>query len=302
MTTEQETQDEQVTSNEPSEEEIAAAEEAAFEAEFQAEDEEDPTPPKVARPEQADLEAPAPDDQGTTGEEGAAAATEETGETGVEPQEDDKFQELENRLSTRMRNIEGHFGGLKSQITAALEARQETQASGGEAPTQRAIQEASKSSAKLDALKADFPEWGEALDEQFADLEERVTAKVGNTGELETNLTQRLDQAVEMSGTRLREIIRVDAAYPDWEDTIETDKFSGWKAGQSQEVQDLADSPRAADAIKMLRMYDEYLERTAKKQAQTQRLEEAVMPTRGGTSQRAVGTTDEEDFLAAFNE
>lgn len=285
-------------------EDIAEQEEQDFLAEFAAEDDADS--------ENLVVNSDTPDDQPDEGATEKEAEPEPEPEPAEQPapevQDVDRFQQLEDKLSQRMRNIEGHFGGLKSELLNALkEAKKDTQSQGDNAPSAKEIKEAAKSSEKLEALKSDFPEWSEALDEQMSVLEERISGKV-DPDEIQQNLTKTMNAALTETAAQLREIVRVDAAFPGWEDTVKSQEFDDWAKAQPQEVQGLIQSPRATDAIRMLKMFDERngkpdagpdtTERDEKLKA---RLAAAVTPTKGGNRAAPRQLTEEEEFIKAFN-
>ena len=269
-----------------------AEEERAFQEEYESEIEADSSNLIANKEEQTPQEEP----------EQAAAE-----EPAAEPEEPDRFTQLEEKLSQRMRNLEGHFGGLKSQLQAAMEARQETKDQGGNAPTKTEIKEASKSSEKLDQLREDFPEWADALDEQFGNFNSQI-AETYSPDKIQESMSEMMNTTLGNSISRLRQIIQIDMKYPGWEETINTDGFKDWKDSQSEEIQALADSHLAKDAIAMLDAYHQTLEKEnqaptngAGNERNKQRLADSVAPTRGAGSRQVNLPSDEEDFIAAFN-
>lgn len=60
----------------------------------------------------------------------------------------------------------------------------------------------------------------------------------------------------------------IDAKYPGWENTVRTKVFGDWLAKQTQETQALADSDKAADAIKLLGAYYENFDEQARQKRQ----------------------------------
>jgi len=66
------------------------------------------------------------------------------------------------------------------------------------------------------------------------------------------------NSAYEYTPEELREIELVTNKYPNWVQTVNTEHFSGWIEEQPEEVKALADSRVAADAIKLLDMYENY--------------------------------------------
>lgn len=287
-----------------------AAEEAAFMEEYQVETAADSPnlvapPSKPEDPKPADVEQePAPDPLG----EAAAEPP-----TGGEPAatEPDRFSEFEDRMSKRMRNVEGSFGGLKSEliqglkneIQAAVAARDETKATGGSAPTTAAITAAAGSSEKLEALKGEFPEWSDALDEQVGAMEVRLNERFDPEGiqkGVAESLSVQVGDALTNSTARLRQVLQVDMRHPGWEEDINTTDFQDWKSAQPDSVQALADSTLARDAISLLDKYKGAKKTAADKTAAKSRLAAAVAPTRGGTAAQA-GPSEEDDFVSEYN-
>src|SRR3990167_1216509 len=98
-----------------------------------------------------------------------------------DPAKPDPLTDLEKRLdqkwNDRLRNMEGHIGGIKSSLQK-LSASQKQQAAndadkaaaeaGADAPTKAQVSEALANGEKFKALKADFPEWGDAMEESMA--------------------------------------------------------------------------------------------------------------------------------------
>lgn len=204
-------------------------------------------------------------------------------------QEPDPFAELEDRLSKRMRNIEGHFGGLKSELMKAMQQQQPAQAPEGGYPQ--------ATGEKIQALRDDFPEWSAALDEAIAITQQQMNQHY-NPQEFQQAFAAHMDHYVQ----KTREIARVDAAHPGWEDTVKSQHFDVWASKQPAEMQALIQSPRAADAIKMLDAYQAFNGKTNRNRS---RLEGAVTPT-AGRSRTGRGASryqsEQEDFEAGFRD
>lgn len=243
--------------------------------------------------------AKAGDDDGKAGD----------GDKGDEPVVEplSELQELENRLATRMRNVEGHIGGLKSQLQRAFEAKKEG-VQDTVAPTNAQIQDAAGrkgSTEKLDALRTEFPEWADALTELEENLAAPQAASTAPQGETFTR--EEVANLVTAEQNRLREIFKVDTAHPGWEETRNTPEFAHWRDSQPETVQVLADSSVAADAIKMLDLYKEATKPAAPANPETkekskERLKRSVVPQTTGAAPVQHVPTEEEDFLAAFKD
>ncbi|TFH85264.1 hypothetical protein EQG41_18295 [Billgrantia azerbaijanica] len=211
--------------------------------------------------------------------------------------------QIEQRLSGRLRNIEGHIGGLKHNLTELSAASKAAKEQGGEAPSKAQINEAMQSGEKLTALKDDFPEWAEALQEGL----DAVASRIPQIDEGAIN--QRLEsteQTAQQLMQRARQMARLDNTHPDWEQTIQTGAYQNWLANQSEETRQLAESSEsAADAIKVLNAFQEHTQASAPdltaQRRQTSRLESAITPTTGGQVTRRQPKTEHEEFLEAFN-
>lgn len=256
----------------------------------------------------------------------AGEADEEAQEQAEEP---DALDQLENRLSTRMRNLEGHLGGLKSQLQQMMtSAKADVTDEGTAAPTKAQIAEASQDREKLDELRDLYPEWADALDQEVSLLEGRLAGKVQ---QVDTNaLREYAQQTAAQAAQEARQLGRLDAMaerrfeagkWPtaDWETTLGTDEWASWLESQDEETQNLAFSPKASESVKLMDKYYAHVMAAQKKEQELQaqqekeqqqekkeqekrtRLASAVAPTRGAATRQA-GPSEEDDFLAGFNE
>lgn len=285
--------------------------EAAFLAAFEEEDDgytkPEPDPVPETGPDEAgkgdeaedtddeeEVEDPKPDDDGPGDPDEESTDPDEDGET---PPWMKRMEEMENRMATRMRNVEGHLGGLKSQM---MQAKTEAAADGETAPTATQIKDATGrkgSTGKLDALREEFPEWADALDE-LADNYSSVSSP-----QVETFTREEVSFLLQDATTRAVEMAKVHIAHPGWEDTRNTPEFVQWRDSQPETTQVLADSPKAADAIKMFDLYKEATQppAPANKGKTRDRLKRSVAPRTTGAAPVQHVPTEEEDFLAAFN-
>ena len=176
----------------------------------------------------------------------------------------DPMAELMERFSNiegQLRKVNGHIGGLtqsqqqlREQVLNA--AKQATTEAGKEAPTNAQAKAALADPEKWAALKAEWPEWGEAVEEVLAaripqapvfdpaefdrKVGERVSAETAKVHE--EVLNAHLDTVVEDLGG-------------DWRATVKSDDFGKWMAAQPDEVKALGDSSSLSDASKMIRLY-----------------------------------------------
>jgi hypothetical protein len=203
--------------------------------------------------------------------------------------------QMEQRLSGRLRNIEGHIGGLKHNLNQLSTAKAAAEAQGADAPTKAQISEATQSGVKLSALKEDFPEWAEAIEESMSAVASRIPQVDENA----------INERIRSSETRARQLARLDMAHPDWEQAIQSEQYQNWLSNQPNDIQALVNSENASDAIKVLNAYvDSTSASTPDLTAQSRqrnRLESAVTPTAGGQATRRQPKTEHEEFLSAYN-
>lgn len=202
----------------------------------------------------------------------------------------DKIAGLESMLgqvTQRLRNAEGHIGGLGSQLKQQVQAAQQVTAKGGEAPSAGEIRAAQASPEKMDALKRDYPEFADAMESA---LNERLSA-------LEQRLAAAPQQAQQPAVSheeiaRLRSEMAVEIRHPGWQDRVQTPEFVGWLQRQPREVQLLAASDSPQDAVRLLDLHSD-ASNTATSQ-RTQRLASAAaIPSgRSGAHTRAKAVED----------
>jgi hypothetical protein len=90
----------------------------------------------------------------------------------------------------------------------------------------------------------------------------------------------------------------VDMTHEGWEDTVKTPEFATWFKAQPAEVQVLAESVQARDAITLL---DAYSGEVAPPPQQTiSRMASATVPTRGAAALVRAEETEEEAARKAF--
>lgn len=270
----------------------AAAEQAAAEAAFgQTRGVEPTAPTQTEAPEQSaeEVEAKAKEE-----EQQDAQAQYEEWLKGVPAPVRESLSAISG-VTGRLRNIEGHIGGLTSQqkeIRAALTAAKAAENAGDEAPSDTQIAAASGSSEKWNQMKDDFPEWAEAMEERLANVRGSGQPQI-DRGALKAELKAEI--AIES----------VEEAHEGWEVTVKTPEFSTWFNSQPEETQVLADSTRARDAIRLLDRYaasksNDPAAGSPPKQDPKARLEAAVAPTRAQSVPRRDTQTEQEAADAAW--
>jgi hypothetical protein len=234
------------------------------------------------------------DDQDDSTPAGDPADDEGGGDDGVDegtPEQAlmDKIAGLEQMLgqvTTRLRNAEGHIGGLGSQLKQQVQAAQQVTAKGGEAPTAGEIRAAQQNPAAMEDLKRDYPEFAtameSALNERLQQLEQRFQAQAPaqQAGVQQTDIT------------RLRAEIQVDVQHPGWQETVQTPEFVGWLTRQPREVQMLAASDSPQDAVRLLDLHEEATTQGPSQQQQRLRSAAAIPSGRSGSSVRTKAIED----------
>jgi hypothetical protein len=202
----------------------------------------------------------------------------------------DKITGLETMLgqvTSRLRNAEGHIGGLNSQLKQQVQAAQQVTAKGGEAPTAGEIRAAQQNPEAMTNLKRDYPEFADAmesaLNERLSNMEQRLAAQPQQAQQLGVSPDEI---------NRLRAEVAVEIRHPGWQDRVQTPEFVGWLQRQPREVQMLAASESPQDAVRLLDLHTQAAS-TATSQ-RTQRLSAAAaIPTgRSGSTARAKAVED----------
>lgn len=209
----------------------------------------------------------------------------------------DKFEKGHTTLA-------GNFGQLRVDQKAMQERLEAAQsaASKANAPTPSQVNEAIKNPEKWEALKADYSEWGEAIEEyteaKLARLQPQITPE-----ELSRIVAEQVKGETQAVRTEIIDNA-LDAVFPGWRDETRTEEFKAWKSKQTEEVQALAASDKIADAARMLRLYEQHKAKpkpVPKPDADTtrqRRLAAAVTPK--GSGGIATSTTDQDEFEAGY--
>jgi hypothetical protein len=216
-------------------------------------------------------------------ESAVIAADEGAGEEVVVDEEQalkDKIAGLESMLTQvtqRLRNAEGHIGGLNGQLKQQLQAAKQVVTTGGEAPTANELRAAQQNPQAMEDLKRDYPEFASAmesaLNERLQSLEQRFQAPQQQQGV----------QAEEIQ--RLRAEISVEVQHPGWQARVQTPEFVGWLNRQPREVQMLAASESPQDAVRLLDLHSDAT--NAVTSQRTQRLSAAAAIPSGRSSSQA---------------
>ena len=164
------------------------------------------------------------------------------------------LESIVGQLTGRLRNAEGHIGGLNSQLKEQIKTAQKIDAAGGNAPTAAEISAAQSDPQALAELERDYPEFAkavrgpiDALRTQMADLQSKIQQPPAQPD----GFVSRDEIA------KLRSELKVESKHPEWQETVKTPEFHGWMAGSSREVQMLAGSNDPQDAVRLLDLFSE---------------------------------------------
>ena len=174
----------------------------------------------------------------------------------------DQLAQANAQLLHHVKTAEGRVAAMQREFQQARAAQQTV--APNQAPSQGQMAAAVKNPEKWEQLKQDFPEWAGAM-------EEYVAAKLGSVQPQGPNLDpravaeftyQQVTQAkAEMA--RLLEEARIEGKYEDWKQQVNTTEFAQWFSAQPSEIQALANSSAARDAIRMLDLFHQSKTRTA---------------------------------------
>lgn len=219
----------------------------------------------------------------------------------VKPEAIDPMKELMDRfekLEHRTRNAEGHIGGLNHKqklldetVQAAKAATEQVRA----APSQAQVNEAIENPAEWNALKDDFPEWATATEKYMDAKLAAAKPQPFDMSPIDKLVNERIASQSESMKQTLS-IVALDTAFPDWQEEVKTPEFAKWQSAQSEAVQKLGESDNAADASRMLRLYEASKRQTSNNEVKPEistrmkRLEAAVNPRGTGGSNRASST------------
>lgn len=193
---------------------------------------------------------------------------------------------LEEKLNGQFRQLNGQFGGLKSEQLKMQEtlhaAAQKAAEQVSDAPTKGQVTEAMKNPEGWQRLRDQYPEWGQAT-EEFVDARLAAAKPSFDPAVIEKLVQERIaGQTAEVRS----EIITssLDAVFPGWMDEVKTDTFAKWIDAQTPEVQALQLSTKVGDAAKMLRLYEQAKESSPNANLTAQRkavLKQAVTLPKG---------------------
>lgn len=254
--------------------------------------EKDPVPAAEAAPAEPTDPAPAEEADAQTGGEEAAPTSEQVLM--------DKIAGLEQMLgqvTQRLRNAEGHIGGLGSQLKQQLQAAQQVSAKGGDAPTAGEIRAAQSSPKAMESLKRDYPEFAEAMEAALNEQLQAMKAAMPQPQQQPPGVTQ---QDID----RMRAEMAVEIRHPGWLDRVKTPEFVGWMQRQPREVQMLAASESPQDAVRLLDLHAEAMKSATSQRTQRLNSAAAIPSGRSGSNvrQKAVEDMSPEEYWRYLDE
>lgn len=242
--------------------------------------------PEPKTTEDPDVDEPKAGDKPAEGEkeEKPAAAKKDAKSKGAQKpvsgeQAEDPVAKRFSALELQLKRAEGRIAAMQSE--QALAAKKATEKS-DQAPSQKDQAAAVKDPEKWAALKKEFPEWGEAINDF-------LTANLPKGGLTEDQVAAQVEARVEAKAAQ-REAQRIERTHPSWQDTVKTEEFLEWRASQDERVNALGASPYAEDAIEMLDLFSKRNEKPAPV-VKDVKAERAARLAAAATTQRAGRST-----------
>jgi hypothetical protein len=157
---------------------------------------------------------------------------------------EDPVQKRFDTLELELKRTAGRVSAMQRTLdTAAKRATEQVST----APTQTQQTAAMKDPEKWAALKKDFPEWGEAINDF-------LTANLPQGGLTADQVASQVEAKLAAEIAK-RESRRVERKHPGWKDTVKSKDFLDWRAQQDEHVNELSYSDDADDAIDMLDLF-----------------------------------------------
>lgn len=168
---------------------------------------------------------------------------------------------------------QGRIGAMQRELDVAKQATAQTQA---QKPSEAQIAAAAKSPEKWEAMKADFPEWGEAIESMVESRLGAIKPQAAPTLDM-SEIDRRVGEAVARE-RRERVEEYVEDRHPGWKRKVNAPEFGTWFDLQPPEIKNLAQSPNARDAVRLLDLFKEHNEAPAAnvQQDRKQRLQQAA--------------------------
>jgi len=223
----------------------------------------------------------------------------------VEPKVEPKAEEPPwAKIENRLRTMEGRFGSINSTVNTLTSEIHKIAASSKDGPTKKEVDDA-VASGSLAALAEEYPDIGGKMlemDGRFqAQLDELKKTKPVTFDEKEVRQKAMMDyhymnKEMVVKGEDGEEI-REPA---DWEKMLGSKEFGQWFAEQDPKTQELAQSPYARDAMKLLDSYLGLDNDPPVSDRNQRRLQAAVSPSKTRASSGSGVPTEQEAFNKAF--
>ena len=212
-------------------------------------------------------------------------------------------------IDKQIRKLNGRYGDLNSQFKEVITKI----SSADDSPNKKQLEDAMKNREKREALKEDYPESAEAIDE----LGKEYDSKLNDIQAKSDEKYNKLQSDVEMYKDSL-----VEEKHKGWKETCKSQKFNDWLSTsmlQDDEIEKLAQSPNPLDAIKLLDKYAAIesrkgedsgnpvenktteLDETKPDIEKKSRLAQAITPDSKGGRQRPAVKSEHDEFLAGFS-
>ena len=197
----------------------------------------------------------------------------------------DEIESVNSQLLHELKTTQGRVSAMQSYIDTAKKAQ--LSVAPGQAPTDAQIANAVQNPQEWDALKADYPEFGVALDKKIQ--AEMAAIRQIPAGLKPEDVSSLVREQVEANRSEMKVLLqeaKIEGKHEDWRDVVQTKDFSAWLEVQKPEVKVLANSDTAKDAIKMLDLFHAAKAKPVDsiRQERESRLNAAAAPTKGGTA------------------
>lgn len=220
----------------------------------------------------------------------------------------DKTEQRIRKMEGKYGELNGRQGDVLSQIEKLQAQIQDLKNSGGvprsssSGPSPDRVAEIMASGAteseKYKLFKEEYPDWGEAIQEEMAMKLAGIASTIDN-GNYEGQIAAVKSELVEMFQSQMMEA-QLDMRHEGWREEINSPVFHKWLQAQDEETQGLVHSPNVKDAMRLLNSYDEskkiMLERRSRRMGQEadsqNRLKSAVAPSKSGGSRQRAGSSE----------
>jgi len=171
----------------------------------------------------------------------------------------DEWAGVSPALRARMEQMEaslGEFGTVKERLQQAERRVGALTNELHEAKKKpEPVKEEPVESERVKKFREDYPEINEPIEERIAAIRTDILSKVPAIDE--KSLAETIKKTLKDEIAFELAVERVEEAHPGWQQTKETPEFRAWQKTASADVQKLAMSARAVDAI---RMFDAFVD------------------------------------------